>query len=204
MRHMLFALAIVVVLTGCNRIQPEVYYNRGTPESLLDVSSEVVNVALESESSIDELTNWVNMDQPTRAEVYCIQDDPVCRKANKVLEKFGVPVLYVSAGDSNVSLVYERVLARDCENRYIDNRINPYDLNHPTFGCSLASNMVMHVSDKQQFVSPPLMDYQDGTRAVQSVDAANVPNAYTPYKIDRDFEPQVSSGASGGGGGGGQ
>jgi hypothetical protein len=201
MRYNLTVLTAFIALTGCSHIPPEAYYNRGTPESLLDVSSEVVNVVLESEASIDELTNWVNQDQPTRAEVYCLQGDPVCKKANKVLEKFGVPVMYVSAADNNVSLVYERILARDCENRYIDNRANPYDLNHPTYGCSVASNIVMHVSDKHQLVSPPLMDYHDGSKAVQSVDAYNSPNTYTSYKIDRDFQSQVSSESGGGGGG---
>lgn len=202
MKRSLIFLALAASLTGCNQIPKEAYFSRGAPESLLDVSSEVVNVQLGEPDSIDQLTQWINQDQPTRAEMYCQQEDKACKQAGKVLEKFGVPVLFVSAADNNVSLVYERILARDCENRYIDNRINPYELNHPTFGCSVASNMVQHVSDKHQFVSPALMDYSDGGKAVQYIDAYGQPNKYTRTEIDRDFQPLLQSSSSGGGGGG--
>jgi hypothetical protein len=196
-RRLLILLASLLA-AGCKDIPKEAYFSRGAPESLLDVSSEVVNVQLGEPDSVDQLTQWVNQDQPTRAELYCLQDEKVCKQAGKVLEKFGVPILYVSAADNNVALVYERILARDCENRYIDNRINPYELPHPTFGCSIASNMVQHVSDKRQFVSPALMDYGDGAKAVQYQDAFQQPNKYTRSEVDRDFEPILGSGGGGG------
>lgn len=191
---------LAVLATGCKEIPKETYFSRGAPESLLDVSSEVVNVQLGEPDSIDQLTEWVNQDQPTRAELYCMQEDKTCKMAGKVLDKFGIPVLYVAAADNNVSLVYERILARDCENRYIDNRINPYELNHPTFGCSVASNIVQHVGDKHQFVSPALMDYADGPKTVQNVDAYAQPNKYTRLEVDRDFQPLLGSSSGGGGG----
>lgn len=155
-------------LVSCSSIPPEAYFERGSPESLLDVSSEVVNLSVASESALDEMTNWINQDQPSRAELYCMDGDARCVAAQEVLDLYGVPSMYVPSADNMVSLVYERVLARDCENRFIDNTINPYHLNHPTFGCSTAANMVQMVSDKQQFVRPNLMDMPDAKKSVQT------------------------------------
>lgn len=157
---------IPLILAGCSEIPKEVYSNRGSPESLLDISAEVVNIALASEQSLGELADWMNQDQPTRAELFCMDSDPLCVRARDVFEQFGVPTSHIAAADNNAVLVYERVLARDCENRYIDNSINPYNLHHPTFGCSIASNIVQTVSDKQQFTNPGLLDYTDGEKAV--------------------------------------
>jgi hypothetical protein len=161
-------IAFSLLLAGCAIVPREVAFNRGTPESLLDVSSEVVNVSLTGRSSVDEVVDWVNQDQPTRAELYCMDGDATCAEAERVLGQFGVPVVHVASSDNTVALVYERVLARDCENRYIDNANNPYNWNHPTFGCSVASNSVQMVSDKRQFVSPALTDYRDGEKSVQT------------------------------------
>ena len=171
MKNYIFPALLLPVTLACSQVPKEAYFNRGTPESLLDVSSEVVNVSLSSDRSIDDLVGWVNQDQPSRAEITCLESDPVCQQAQRTLERFGVPASYTPAADNNVTLVYERVLARDCENRYIDNHINPYNMNHPTFGCSVASNMVQMVSDKQQFVSPALSDYPDAEKAAQVYDS---------------------------------
>ncbi len=171
-------------LTACSTVPPGAYFERGTPESLLDVSSEVVNLSVASEEALDELAEWVNQDQPTRAELYCLDTDPYCAAAQEVLDLYGVPTMYVLAADNSVSLVYERVLARDCENRYIDNHINPYHLNHPTFGCSVAANMVQSVSEKHQFVSPNLMDYPDARKAVQN---------YQTYSQPAEEQPQLET-----------
>jgi hypothetical protein len=168
MKKILLASVGIMALAGCSIMPPEAYYDRGQPESLLDVSSEVVNLPVHSESSLDELTNWINKDQPSRAELYCSPASSQCQAAQDVLDLYGVPTLVMPSDDSMVSLVYERVLARDCENRYIDNSVNPYNLNHPTFGCSLSVNMVQMVSDKHQFVRPNLMDNPDARKAVQA------------------------------------
>lgn len=157
----------MMLLAACSQIPGEAYYDRGSPESLLDVSSEVVNLSVTSESALDELANWLNQDQPTRAELYCLDGDARCVAAQEVLDLYGVPSAYAPSGENMVTLVYERVLARDCENRFIDNSVNPYHLNHPTFGCSTAVNMVQMVSDKQQFVRPNLMDMPDAKKASQ-------------------------------------
>ena len=55
---------------------------------------------------------------------------------------------------------------------FIDNRDNPHNLNHPTFGCSIAANIVQHVSDKQQFVNPDIMSVPDAKKAVQAAQRA--------------------------------
>lgn len=170
MKKPYFAIALITALSACSTIPPEAYYNRGAPESLLDVSSEVVSLDVSTASSVDELSHWLNEDTPSRAELYCMQDQESCKEAMSALDVYGVPYQHVASADSSAVLVYERVLARDCENRYIDNSINPYHLNHPTFGCSLAVNMVQHVSDKRQFVRPSLLDTADGRKVSQVID----------------------------------
>lgn len=177
------SLALAALLSGCSDIPPGAYFNHGSPESLLDMSSEVVNVSLDDSSATDELAGWINQEQPSRADLMCGEKDPGCAKAKSVLEQFNVPYEQkaAGAGAAKVALHYERVIARDCENRYIDNSINPYNLNHPTFGCSVAANIVQHVTDKRQFVNPNLLDYPDGENAAAAyrsyIDNANKPEA---------------------------
>lgn len=169
-----FTLA-AFILSACSQIPPEAYYNRADPYSLLDSSSEVVNVALVSEDSINEIVQWIDQDHPTQAELYCLDGDAICTRALETLESFQVPVNYIPAADNSLTLVYDRVVARDCDNRYLDNPINPYNLNHPTFGCSVALNIVQMVGDKRQFTSPALLDYLDGEKAVQNYQIHRAP-----------------------------
>ena len=164
----LSALILASALTACNQIPLEAYAGRGTPESLLDVSSEVVSVELVSEQSVDEIVNWIETDQPTSVELKCFEGDPLCAQTEDMLRLYGLEYEITPAEKTEAVLVYERVIARDCENRYIDNSINPYYLYHPTFGCSVASNLVQMVTDKRQFVSPTLLDYMDATSAIRS------------------------------------
>lgn len=70
MKQFLYFTALAVTLGACNKIPAEAYFDRGSPESLLDASSEVVNVPLISEDSIQEVVQWVDQDQPTQAELY--------------------------------------------------------------------------------------------------------------------------------------
>lgn len=181
---------LATMVVGCNVIPKEAYFDRGQPESLLDQSSEIVNFELNDYSSLDELLNWVNQDQPTRAELYCMDGDPTCIEAEQILKQFGVPSVFVSSADNMVTLVYERVLARDCENRYIENGVNPYNLSHPTFGCSNASNMVQMVTDKRQFTSPALLGLPDAERAQRVIEGYRQPYNATPPTINPDFETQ--------------
>ena len=167
MRTTFIALSFLVALTACDTIPREAYFNRGEPETLLDASSEVVTIALSSERSIDEMVDWIDQDQPTRAELLCAEGEPLCMAAEEVLSLYGVEYQFVSSQDGAANLIYERVLARDCENRFIDNNVNPYHMNHPVFGCSIASNMVQMVSDKRQFIAPALLDDSDADKAVR-------------------------------------
>jgi hypothetical protein len=172
------AIALLVLLvSACSFSKPPkaAYFNRGMPESLLDVSSEVVNLPVATGIQVNELSSWINRDQPTRAELYCRDSDVHCQDAAQTLELFGVPTLKVPSGQSTVTLVYERTLARDCESRFIDNRDNPSNLNHPTFGCSTSANIVQHVSDKQQFVNPSTMSTPDAKKPVQAVGRYQAP-----------------------------
>ncbi len=200
-----YTTLLSAVLVACSQIPKEAYMNRGEPEGLLDVSSEVVNLKIDSPANVREITNWVNQDQPTRAELNCTDGDALCSQVKNVLHQFAVPVKYTAASDNNLVLVYERVLARDCESRYIDNLTNPYNLNHPTFGCSIAANSVQMVSDKRQFTNPPLMDNSSALKAIQAVGFYNQPSGYTPATASGDFQTeatQQSISSSGGGGGG--
>lgn len=167
MKKALLTASMLVALSACNHIPAEASYNRGSPFSLLDTSSEVVNVALSSESSVQEAIQWVDQDQPTQAEVYCMESDPVCSQVLDAMDMYNVPVKYTASADNMLMLMYDRVVARDCENRYVDNPINPYNLNHPSLGCAMSVNIVQMVGDKRQFTSPALMDFRDGDKAVQ-------------------------------------
>jgi hypothetical protein len=199
-KKIVYSCVLALALTACSQIPKEAYFNRGEPESLLDVNSEVVNLKIESPSSVREITHWINQDQPTRAELNCPESEKNCKKVKNILHQFGVPVKYSSTSQNNVVLVYERIQARDCQNRYIDNMVNPYNLNHPSFGCSISVNSVQMVSDKHQFTNPPLMDSSEAIKGVQAVEDYHMPSAYTPAPIV-DFQPEatpqaVSSGGS--------
>lgn len=158
-------LVLTLALPACNEIPAAAYYDRGDPENLLDVSSEVVTMNLSSTSAMSELTSMVAQDPPTRVQMSCSPRDGLCMEARRMFEQYAVPV--EPSDSAGITMVYERVIARDCENRYIDNSINPYNLHYLTFGCSVSANMVQMVSDKRQFTNPSLMDYPDGEKAYQ-------------------------------------
>lgn len=170
--HSITALLLLGLTAACGRYEDGAF-SRGTPERLLDVSSEVVNLSVASSAQVDELSQWVGRDQPTRAELYCSEGAPLCREARQVLELYGVPMLFVPSNSQTVTLVYERVLARDCKQAYEDKLDQWHNENHPAFGCSISANIVQHVAQKQQFISPNLSDYRDAESAV---------NDYTVYQ----------------------
>ncbi|MFZ4124442.1 MAG: hypothetical protein ACOYJ2_00020 [Rickettsiales bacterium] len=194
MRAILAALALMTLtVSACERPTPQAYFNRGGPESLIDVSSEVVNLTIQSDSELNDLSDWINRDQPTRAELYCTDGDPMCEEAKQVLDLYGVPTLLVPSGEQTVTLVYERILARDCEQRFIDND-NPYNLNHASFGCSIAANIVQHVPNKQQFVNPNLMDYPSAEKGVQAYENyRKPPEVRAPLSIDNSLTSAAGS-----------
>ena len=183
----LFITTAIAALAACSQIPKEAYYSRGQPESLLDATSERVDLKVDSPANIEQATGWINRDQPTRAELRCPETDGVCGEMQSVLHQFGVPVKYVASGTKSLVLIYDRVQARDCESRYIDNIINPYNLNHPTFGCTIAVNIAQMVSDKREFTAPPLMGEDDAYKTSQAYGFYAQPSLYSPPRSSSDF-----------------
>lgn len=178
MKHTLILMVSMLALAACQpKPNDAAFYNRGGPDSLLDVSSEVVNLSVADSAAHQELSTWIKTDQPTRAELYCNDGEPRCMEARKILDLHGVPTMVVPSGEYSVALVYERILARDCKQRFRDNSSNQWNTYHPSFGCSIAANIVQHVSDKQQFIAPNLMDTPRATTAVQAYDRMMTPRA---------------------------
>ncbi len=177
----------------------EAYFNRGEPESLLDYSSEVVNLKIASPASVQEVADAVNKEQPTRAEVSCEPQDTLCGQVKNVMQQFGVQTKYKlpNPGSSpSVALVYDRLQARNCQNRYIDNTISGYNnLNSPTLGCSTAINIVQMVTDKRQFTDPALMDMPDANKPMQALGYRNA-----MVKPDVSFPTMVEGGFNSAGG----
>lgn len=169
MKYSFLLLVALVSTSACTQIPGTAYFERGAPESLLSVSSEEVTVSLENPGGERQLTDWIDRQQPSRAKLYCAAGN-TCDNAAEILDQFNIPYDQIDGARNQVVLTFERVEARDCENRYITNHINPYNLNHPTFGCSMAVNQVQMVTDKTQFTDPKLLDQYDGQKATQNYD----------------------------------
>ena len=173
MKKNILSLAAAVLVTSslvaCSEIPRQAYFDRGHPEDLLTVSSEEVTVNLENTGGTRQLTDWIDRQQPARAKLVCTSG-ATCDKAAEILDQFNVPYQQVDGVRNSVVLTFEKIEARDCDNRYVNNTINPYNLNHPTFGCSVAVNQVQMVTDKTQFTDPKLLDQYDGQKGVQNYD----------------------------------
>jgi hypothetical protein len=182
-----FSFGLLALVSACD-VKRAPTFGRGAPESLLDVSSEVVNLGVRNPTEVDELSHWIGRDQPTRAELYCEEGSTLCREARQVLDLYGVPVSAIPSPANTVTLVYERVLARDCNPRFEDDLRDWTNDNHPAFGCAIAANIVQHVSHKQQFVSPNLTDYRDAESAVTNYQnyqrPATVQDTRANYNLD--------------------
>ncbi len=177
MHRFILPLLALSALAACSAPPNSAYYNRGGPEALLDVSSEVVNLSVAGPNELSQLQSWIEQDQPSRAELYCPTSEPRCIEARKVLELNGVPTMAVPSMDYAVALVYERILARDCNQRFRDDGANNFNTPHAALGCSMSANIVQHVSDKQQFINPNLMDVPPATQAVHAHERAYAPPA---------------------------
>lgn len=184
LRSVLLGLGLTAMLTACNPPPDSAFLNRGGPESLLDVSSEVVNLNASSANDLIELSNWIEKDQPTRAQLNCAEGDKRCSEAKKILELHGVPTTPGTGAGQTVTLMYERILARDCNQRYVNDAHNYYNEPHKAFGCATAANMVQEVTDKQQFVSPNVSDDPSAVRAVNDYQRAFKPRPEVqPYSV---------------------
>lgn len=169
MKKLALIVPVTVMLAACApEPAPESFYNHGDPESLIDLSTEVVSLSLSTSADIKELTQWVNDDAPSRVDLGCDGQTKLCKRAMRVLEQFDVPYATGAADTGTASLVYERIQARECDNFYVDNHSNQHNQNYSAFGCSSRVNMVQSVADRRQFVSPSLLDYHDGEKGVQA------------------------------------
>ena len=183
-RSALLAVSLLILAACGQEPPPSAFLNRGGPESLLDVSSEVVNLSVASTAQRKDLSAWIEKDQPTRAELNCASTSKNCTDAEKILALYGVPVISGNGADQTVTLIYQRILARDCNQRFVDNVPNHYNAPHPAFGCSIAANIVQEVTDKQEFISPNLADDPSAVRAVNDMRRAYVPRpVVVPYGI---------------------
>ena len=162
------AAAALLALAACNAPPKSSFYNRGAPESLLDVSSEVVNLSVRDKNDIQALSNWIEKDAPSRAELMCDGNLPSCQSAVKALEARDVNVSLTPSPNNTVTLVYERIVARDCNSRYLDNGFSVYGAHQPSFGCAIAANMVQQVSDKREFINPAISDDPSAVSAVSA------------------------------------
>lgn len=170
------AVSLLMALTACGSPPPDsAFMNRGGPESLLDVSSEVVNLSVAGRQEVTELGNWVANDQPTRAELFCNPMAANCKEAQRILQNKRVETNLTASPNNTVTLVYERILARDCNQRYIDNGFSMYNVLAPSVGCSVAANMVQQVSDKREFVNPSLAEDPYATGAISTYRGAYAP-----------------------------
>jgi len=167
MKQWLMVSCLALALGACEPLPPDAFSNRGDPESLLSVSSETVKIELSSADSLKDLSASLAKETPTRAVLNCAPGNKLCGNAEHMLNAQKIAVARNAATGSEVTLIYERVVARACDNSYIDDSRDERNMQPPSFGCSLRSNTVQMVTDKQQFVNPGLLDYRDGDKTEQ-------------------------------------
>jgi hypothetical protein len=185
LRGVVLGLSFAALLSGCKLVHNEAeFYARGGPEALLDVSSEVVNLGVGSKEDLKQLSTWIAGDAPTRAELFCDAALKGCKDAQALLHTRGVETNLTSSPENMVTLVYERILARDCNPRFIDNRSRLSNEPSSAFGCSLSANIVQHVSDKRDFINPSLMDDSSSVRPVSTHRRAMAPGTAKPAAPD--------------------
>ena len=66
---------------------------------------------------------------------------------------------FSDADAGNISLTYNRLIARNCD--------------ASSFGCATSINSVNMVTNREQFVKPALSDFQDAARSVKAVGKVN-------------------------------
>ncbi len=192
-----YSALCLATLAGCG-IAPneDQFASRGRPESLLDHSTEVVTLGISSTAERRELTDWIARDKPSRAQLTCTATEKSCNEAKKILTARGVSIVPASNATPKpeVTLVYERVTARDCDPRFVDTQANFYNVNSTNFGCSVAANIVQHVSDKKQFTAPNKLDPAPATRAVNDIGRAYAPRPIVdPYTVEQSAVSAASS-----------
>lgn len=186
----LAAFVCLVSLAACVAPPESAFKSRGGPESLLVHSNERVNLILSEPRGMEEMTSWIDKDQPTKVALACVEGSLYCAKAIGILQQFGLPYSrhLSNDGQDQAMLMYDRVVARDCDNRFVDNYTNPYNAPQPAFGCSMSANTVQMITDRKEITNPATMPKADGRRAAQVMKGATQPNNYSPAAISTEFE----------------
>lgn len=174
-----------------SRIPDSAYRNPGDPESLLEVSSELATLPL-ARPGMAELARAALKDPPSRVQLNCSPAESLCMQAREIFDQQGIASSYGDS-DNTVVMVYDRVVAKDCRNAYVNNASNPDNLNYPGFGCSVRANTVQMVSDKRQFVSPSLLDFYDGEKAVSNYHDYLHPDKAAKLKDDESLLKSLGS-----------
>jgi hypothetical protein len=161
-------LACATLLQACSGQKAP---NIITAESLIDRSSERVTFSLAAPSAKQDITEWLAKDMPSRVELECASgDNGLCNLIAQELDQRGVLVqMGTAVGQPKEILIYERFVARSCDNRYKNNSFNPLNRNYAALGCSVSSNIVQSVSDSAQFTNPPMMGDAPANQAVRAV-----------------------------------
>lgn len=173
MRKLKITLVSILLLTSCHSMHSSMESSENnaaivTPASLLDSSAEQINIDLANDSSVDQLKDWLENDQPSRAELSCFEGYKNCMDARKVLASYNVPFSLSQADNKHgqVVLVYERIVARDCLDK-VDTHGNTQT------GCANSSNILHMISNHRQIIQPALSDLP---RAADYVNSGNSEN----------------------------
>ncbi|MEK6746366.1 MAG: hypothetical protein AABY33_04990 [Pseudomonadota bacterium] len=161
-------LLCLLSVSACTEPYNEVAVDSGDPERLIDNSSETVTFGLKTKKSLSRLSDMIKEDRPSSVELRCSLSNSRCAQAKEIFERGGIQMNFSSEQSNSVVLSYNRVMVRDCDQRFVDNMSGNRSINHPAFGCSIAGNMVQMVSDKSQFTSPSLTDLPDAEKLGQS------------------------------------
>lgn len=184
MRILSPALFLMATLCSCSGAPPIAYTNKGDPERQLVITTEAAVIALDDRDSIARLKETLRTDRPALARLHCPEAAALCAQAEAVLRQAGITpdrgrkdaeAAEDEEDSETVTLIYRRTAAAECDHRYVDNSLNSANIAMSQLGCSLRSNMVQMVTDRQQFVNPGLLDYMDGEKA-----ARNYQNYLTP------------------------
>lgn len=161
-------LLCLLSVSACTEPYNVVAVDAGNPERLIDNSTETITFSLKSKNSLSKLKDMVKEDRPSSVELRCSLSSSRCAQAKEIFERNGIQINVTSEESNSVVLSYNRVMVRDCDQRFVDNMSGNRSINHPAFGCSIAGNMVQMVSDKSQFTNPSLTDLPDAEKAGQS------------------------------------
>lgn len=195
LRTSVMATVALLALSACQPPSDAAFANRGGAESLLDVSSEVVNLRVYDKKDIAALSDLVAKDRPSSAELFCDASSKDCADAKRVLETGAVAVAVTPSPNNSVSLVYERIVARDCNARYYDAGFSAYNVSQPSFGCAIAANTVQHVTDKRDFINPSLLDTPSAIQGVSAARRAEHPKSQSQQAYGVTTSAVSSSGS---------